>query len=174
MPRPPVGAGSWERWLAAFAARAYPNVAGVAPLRQNMLEVGQRNPLVTLLSMLFTWWNGPGLTTRIFTARHGVEVGRDDQGNIYYRKGSGRTERRWVIYNGEPEASRIPPEWHLWMHRTVKDPPSTKPLVTRVWERGWTPNATGSKLAHRPGGALIAGGKRAATTGDYRAWTPDA
>jgi NADH:ubiquinone oxidoreductase subunit len=139
-----------------------------------MLGVVRRNLPVSLLSMLFTWWNGPGLTTRLFTARHGVEVGRDDQGNIYYRKGSGPTEKRWVIYNGEPEASRIPPEWHLWMHRTVNDPPSTKPLVTRTWERGWTPNATGTRLAHRPSGALIAGAKRAATTGDYRAWTPDA
>jgi NADH:ubiquinone oxidoreductase subunit len=29
-------------------------------------------------------------------------------------------------------------------------------------------------LAHSPRGALIAGAQRAATTGDYRAWSPDA
>lgn len=129
---------------------------------------------MSVLKTIFTWWNGPGLGTRIFTARNGEEVGRDDQGNIYYRSGTGAAQKRWVIYNGEPEATRIPPEWHLWMHKTVNEPPSTKPLVTRVWEREWTPNATGTELAHSPSGALIAGGQRAATTGDYRAWSPEA
>ena len=130
-----------------------------------------------LLLNIFTWWHGPGLGTRIMTRRTGTEVGRDAEGNIYYRSGKAgaANERRWVIYNGgTPEATRIPPEWHLWMHKTVSEPPSTKPLITRVWEREWTPNATGTKLAHSPSGALIAGGQRAATTGDYRAWTPDA
>jgi NADH:ubiquinone oxidoreductase subunit len=129
---------------------------------------------MSVLKMIFTWWNGPGLGTRIFTARNGEEVGRDEQGNIYYRSGIGAAQRRWVIYNGEPEATRIPPEWHLWVHKTVAEPPSVKPLVTRAWERGWTPTATGTALAHSPRGALIAGGTRAAATGDYRAWSPDA
>lgn len=133
---------------------------------------------MSVLKMLFTWWNGPGLTTRMFTKRHGTEVGRDEQGNIYYRKGSGPGERRWVIYNGEPEASRIPPEWHLWMHRTIANPPSTHPLTPRVWERSWQPNATGTALAHRPGGSLALQGPRPdkapAKAGDYNAWTPDA
>ena len=132
---------------------------------------------MSVLKSIFTWWNGPGLGTRIFTARNGEEVGRDDQGNIYYRaqigSGSGAAEKRWVIYNGEPEATRIPPEWHLWMHKTVAEPPSAQPLTPRVWEREWSPNATGTKLAHSPSGALIAGGQRAATTGDYRAWSPE-
>lgn len=129
---------------------------------------------MSVLKSIFTWWNGPGLGTRIFTARHGEEVGRDEQGNIYYRNGAGPAERRWVIYKGEPEATRIPPDWHLWMHKTVSDPPSARPLTSRVWERPWTPNATGTALAHSPAGALIAGGTRAAATGDYRAWSPDA
>ena len=33
---------------------------------------------------------------------------------------------------------------------------------------------TGTALAYRPAGALEKGGKRAAATGDYEAWTPDA
>lgn len=126
-----------------------------------------------LLANIFTWWNGPGLGTRIFTRRFGAEVGRDAQGNIYYRKGAGPGERRWVIYNGIPEASRIPPEWHLWMHRTTDLPPTERPLVPRVWEQPWVPNATGTIAAHVPSGSLDAGGKRARTTGDYTAWVPD-
>jgi NADH:ubiquinone oxidoreductase subunit len=128
--------------------------------------------IMSVLKTLFTWWNGPGIGTRLFTARHGEEVGRDAQGNVYYRAGSGRSERRWVIYNGEPEATRVPPEWHLWLHRSSDRPPSQAQLPTRVWEREWTPNATGTALAHSPGGALVAGGRRAASTGDYRAWSP--
>jgi NADH:ubiquinone oxidoreductase subunit len=42
-----------------------------------------------------------------------------------------------------------------------------------VWERPWTPNATGTQAAYRPAGSLDAGGKRARATGDYRAWSPE-
>jgi NADH:ubiquinone oxidoreductase subunit len=125
-----------------------------------------------MFSNIFTWWHGPGIGTALFTRRRGTEVGRDDAGNVYYRHGNGAGERRWVIYNGVPEASRIPPEWHLWMHRTTVLPPSERPLTPRVWERPWTPNATGTAAAHLPSGSLDAGGKRARTTGDYRAWVP--
>ena len=129
-----------------------------------------------ILKTLFTWWNGPGLGTRIWTSRNGTEVGRDDEGNIYYRSGRAGAvgERRWVIYNGTPEATRIPPEWHQWMHKTVALPPSEAPVTVRVWERPWVPNATGTPAAYRPAGALESGGKRAAATGDYQAWSPDA
>lgn len=126
-----------------------------------------------MLTTIFTWWNGPGLGTRLHTWRFGSEVGRDGEGNIYYRSGAGSSERRWVIYNGTPEATRIPPEWHLWMHKTVTEPPTTPPLTPRVWERPWTPNATGTDAAWRPAGSLAAAGKRPAATGDYRAWTPE-
>jgi NADH:ubiquinone oxidoreductase subunit len=129
---------------------------------------------MSILQTIFTWWHGPGLGTRLYTRRHGEEVGRDGEGNIYYRRGKGAGERRWVIYNGTPEATRIPPEWHLWMHKTVANPPSEQPLTTRVWERPWTGNATGTLAAHVPSGALAAGGHRPASTGDYRAWSPDA
>ena len=37
-------------------------------------------------SKTFTWWNGATLGTALFTRRFGNEVGRDDAGNIYYRR----------------------------------------------------------------------------------------
>ncbi len=126
-----------------------------------------------LLLNIFTWWRGPGYGTRLMTWRFGQEVGRDGAGNVYYRRGAGHTERRWVIYNGVPEATKIPPEWHLWMHKTVALPPSEAPLAPRVWERAWSPNPTGTALAHVPPGSLDAGGKRARATGDYTAWVPE-
>ena len=53
--------------------------------------------------------------TWLFTKMRGELVGTDDQGNRYYqdrRVIPGRRRKRWVIYNGEAEASRVPPDWH--------------------------------------------------------------
>ena len=50
--------------------------------------------------------------TWLFTKMRGELVGSDDQGNRYYqdrRVIPGRRRKRWVIYNGEAEASRVPP-----------------------------------------------------------------
>ncbi|MFN7173812.1 MAG: NADH:ubiquinone oxidoreductase subunit NDUFA12 [Thermaurantiacus tibetensis] len=124
-----------------------------------------------LLSMLFTWWRGPTLGTAMFTRSKGREVGRDGFGNVYYETADG--SRRWVIYAGENDSSQVPPEWHLWLHRTRRDPPTTAPLTVRPWERAWRPNPTGTPFAERPAGALEAGGRRAPAKADYRAWTPE-
>ena len=69
------------------------------------------------LLRFFTWWNGATLGTRFHTWRFGQFVGTDEFGNSYYRaKGhvidpSIGAERRWVIYNGEADASKVPPGW---------------------------------------------------------------
>jgi hypothetical protein len=57
------------------------------------------------LVRLLTWWNSQTLGTQIFTSRHGIKVGEDDQGNIFYRDAADK--RRWVIFNGESEATRV-------------------------------------------------------------------
>ena len=122
------------------------------------------------MTSIFTWWHGPGLGTRWFTSRRGTEVGRDAQGNVYYGSKNGR---RWVIYNGAPEASRVPPEWYLWLHKTIDTLPSELPMKPRVWEKPWVPNLTGTPAAHAPSGSLAVTGKRARATGDYEAWSPE-
>ena len=116
------------------------------------------------------------LGTRIFTWLHGTYVGSDSQGNRYYRGRpiGGRTrERRWVIYAGEPEASRVPPDWHGWLHGLLAEPPTSAPLPQYPWQQEHLPNLTGTDLAYRPPGHTLAGGKRAPATGDYQPWTPD-
>ena len=82
--------------------------------------------LMDTLKRAVTWWNGQTIGTQMFTARQGVKVGEDDEGNIFYETRDG--SRRWVIYNGEAEASRISPDWHGWLHRTWDEPPSQTPL----------------------------------------------
>ena len=81
-------------------------------------------------------------------------------------------ERRWVIYNGTAEASRIPPEWHGWMHHTVDVPPTEDNYKSREWEKPHVPNMTGTPQAYRPSGSTLASGRRPKATGDYQPWTP--
>ncbi len=125
-----------------------------------------------LLSEIFTWWNSQTLGTRLYTARKGERVGEDAQGNVYYQTDGGK--RRWVIYNGEVEASRVPPEWHIWLHYTVDEPPTEQPPEIKPWEQPHKPNLTGHAGAYHPKGSLYAEGDRAPTGGDYEAWRPDA
>jgi NADH:ubiquinone oxidoreductase subunit len=72
----------------------------------------------TFFLRFFTWWNGQTFGTQLWTWRFGELVGQDEFGNRYYRTRGGEIdptllmERRWVIYNGEAEASSIPPSWH--------------------------------------------------------------
>jgi NADH:ubiquinone oxidoreductase subunit len=129
-----------------------------------------------LLSKIFTWWDGATIGTALFSAMNGEQVGTDAQGNKYYRskKRPDARERRWVIYNGANDASRVPAEWHGWLHGSFDALPESHLAPPKIWEADYTPNATGTAQAYRPQGALEQGGRRARATGDYEAWTPDA
>ncbi|HSK38142.1 MAG TPA: NADH:ubiquinone oxidoreductase subunit NDUFA12 [Arenibaculum sp.] len=114
---------------------------------------------------------------RLFTWRRGELVGTDLSGNRYYRdkkapKGSGRRERRWVIYVAEPEASRVPPEWHGWLHHTHDVPLEAGDSFHKPWQKEHQPNPTGTIGAYRPPGHTLEGGRRARASGDYEPWTP--
>jgi NADH:ubiquinone oxidoreductase subunit len=127
---------------------------------------------MSILGKIFTWWNGATVGTLLNSWKTGEQVGEDALGNRYFRARKG--ERRWVLYNGENDASRVPPEWHGWLHRTYDELPSEKHAPARAWQAAPTRNLTGSKDAHRPAGALERGGVRAPATGDYQAWQPGA
>jgi NADH:ubiquinone oxidoreductase subunit len=127
-------------------------------------------------SKLFTWWDGATIGTALAAARGFEKVGADAQGNLYYRSKKklpdGR-ERRWVIYNGANDASRVPPEWHGWLHGQFDTLPESNLPPAKIWEVDYTPNPTGTAAAYRPQGALEKGGRRARAHADYHAWTPD-
>ena len=130
-----------------------------------------------IFSKLFTWWDGATIGTAMFSAFNGEQVGTDAQGNKYYRskkKGSGGRERRWVIYEGANDSSRVPAEWHGWLHHSYDELPESRLPPPKIWEVGHTPNPTGTVAAYRPQGALERGGRRARATTDYEPWTPDA
>ena len=69
--------------------------------------------MLTFVKQIFTWWNHQTLGTRIYTIIFGKFKGSDYFGNKYYQNKSGK---RWIIYNGEVDATKIPNEWYSWMH----------------------------------------------------------
>lgn len=119
---------------------------------------------------IFAWWRDYTIGTGLFTWRKGELVGKDAQGNRYYRERGGK--RRWVLYNGEVDASRISSDWHGWLHHTFDRPPTEAPFAVKPWEAEHLSNPTGSPAAYYPPGSLNEGGKRPPTTGDYEAWRP--
>ncbi|MCB1721276.1 MAG: NADH:ubiquinone oxidoreductase subunit NDUFA12 [Rhodospirillales bacterium] len=106
----------------------------------------------------------------------GEKVGSDQLGNIYYRakpRLGYKRERRWVMYNGVPEASNVPPEWHGWLHyQTDEIPEEDAESFRRPWQKPHQPNMTGTNQAYRPPGHILEGGQRDKATGDYKPWTP--
>ena len=76
--------------------------------------------MFSLLKQIFTWWNHQTIGTLFFTLFNGQYAGADQFGNKYY---SNKKGKRWVIYKGEVEATKIPPEWYLWIHFLSKEKP---------------------------------------------------
>lgn len=121
------------------------------------------------------------IATLIYTRFRGERVGEDEFGNVYYRdprahrsKGLlSSKEKRWVVYNGDAEASRVPPRWHAWLHHTIETPPNEGGVPEKKpWELPHRPNPTMSAEAYRPPGHTFRGGHRARGTGDYEPWIP--
>jgi len=116
------------------------------------------------------------LGTLINTWLSGKFVGVDDYGNRYYKSNRGRLngrERRWCLFRGAAEPSRVPPDWHAWLHHTVVEPLTHVATEWPHWQKQHSPNLTGTAMAYRPAGHAYKGGRRAAATGDYQAWSPE-
>jgi len=126
--------------------------------------------LKKLAQRVFTWWNDATLSMLLYTRRKGVLVGKDEQGNAYYRTHD--DSHRWVIYNGYAEASRIPPGWHAWIHRRSDVAPSESDYRPHPWEKPWRPNPTGSAQAEFPPGSLYLEHPARMGRPAWRAWQP--
>jgi NADH:ubiquinone oxidoreductase subunit len=126
-----------------------------------------------LLLRIFTWWNGATIGTLWFTWRKGRLVGTDEAGNRYYQANVPPLgDRRWVVYSGVAEASRIPPGWHGWIHHTVDAPPPAENYLPREWQKPPQPNLTGTPAAYHPEGSTLGRGHRKKPLREYEPWTP--
>ncbi len=112
--------------------------------------------------------------TRLFTLFHGHPVGRDDQGNRYFeerRAPADRRKRRWVMFRGPVDGSRVPPEWQAWLTHAVESPLTETPR--HAWQTPYEPNHTGTVHAYVPKGHPLRAGARAAAADDYEPWRPE-
>lgn len=115
------------------------------------------------------------ITTRLFSWFNGKLIGHDQFGNQYFtekKTPKDRKAKRWVIYKGMAEPTKVPPQWHGWLHYTVDTPPTERSAPPYAWEKMHMPNLTGTSAAYVPPGHLSKGGKRDVSTSDYEAWKP--
>ena len=128
-----------------------------------------------VLAKIFTWWNGATLGAMFDIGKRATFVGEDDQGNRYFEERKPTLEgrkRRYVMYKGYAEPSRVPVDWHGWLHHTFEVPPTREPFLLQSWEKPHLPNLTGTIFAYRPKGSLslvTAGEKKSE---GYEAWKP--
>tara|TARA_B100000900_G_scaffold379877_1_gene365112 strand:+ start:278 stop:640 length:363 start_codon:yes stop_codon:yes gene_type:complete len=104
--------------------------------------------MLTIIKQIFTWWNQETLGTKIFTIFFGKLVGKDEYGNKYYENKN--KSKRWVIYNGEIDATKIPNEWYSWIHFIKNKIEHEKSLKKYDWQKPHSPNPTGTHKAYHP------------------------
>ena len=100
-----------------------------------------------MIKQIFTWWNYQTVGTFLYTLFFGKFVGRDSFGNKYYENKKGK---RWVIYNGEINASKIESDWYQWMHYQTNSNPATDKLLKYSWQKPHSENKTGTEKAYKP------------------------
>ncbi len=118
--------------------------------------------MTTLGTWLYTWWKGE-------------RVGEDAFGNRYYRERGAPARsrrRRWVIYRGMSEASKVPAEWHGWLHHIVDAPPDGAGPERRPWQKPHIPNLTGTAHAYHPPGDPARGERAKDLPEPYQPWRP--
>ena len=90
--------------------------------------------------------------TKLYTWLYGKLVGTDETGNKYYTNNDNQNDisaKRWVIFEGDIEASKIPPHWHAWLHKTIDIPPLNY-SHKYYWQKNHQENMTGTKNAYYP------------------------
>jgi NADH dehydrogenase len=117
--------------------------------------------MLTVFKKIFTWWNRDTLGTRIKTILFGKLIGEDSFGNKYYESKKGK---RWVIYYGEVDASKIPVEWFSWMHFTPNKIEKNHQLEKYEWQKPHQENLTGTDTAYFPNK------NKDATKKKYKSW----
>ena len=122
--------------------------------------------MIGFIKQLFTWWHSQTVGTFIYTLFTGKLAGKDEFGNKYYFNAKGK---RWVIYRNRVEPSKIPPDWHLWIHFLTKKKPSENSSKFE-WQKKHEENLTGTIKAYKPYGSLIFDSKK--DMKKYETWKP--
>ena len=103
--------------------------------------------MLTLFKQIFIWWNQETFGTKLKTIFFGKFVGKDSFGNKYY---CSKTGKRWVIYSGEIDASKISNEWYSWIHFLNNKIENNHNFKKYDWQKPHQSNQTGTENAYYP------------------------
>ena len=103
--------------------------------------------MINFLKQIFTWWHKQTIGTFIYTLFTGKLIGKDEFGNKYYQNKRGK---RWVIYKGEINASKITSDWFSWIHHTTNNVPNDYNKIKYSWQKPHKENKTGTKESYKP------------------------
>ena len=120
--------------------------------------------MINFFKQIFVWWHRQTIGTFIYTLFTGKLVGIDEFGNKYYYNTKGK---RCVIYSEQVESSKIPPEWHLWIHFLKNNKPQDN-LYKYKWQKKHQENLTGTIRAYKPDGSLASDSKKSMKK--YESW----
>lgn len=99
-----------------------------------------------------------------YTKLLGTLIGCDAFNNRYYQLKFSTKEKRWVVYNGVNDPSKIDASWFSWLHFMTDTHPSKS-------HTNWRPNSTGTKFAQK----MITSIENIPQTAlnCYESWSPD-
>ena len=113
---------------------------------------------------LLTWFKGKIVGTDIFGNRYYTE-------RFLFKRTQKSPPRRWVIFKGKTEASKVAAEWHAWLHFTSDQTPDTVKRPVYDWQREHMPNLSGTKSAYLPAAHPLK--TKAGKAKHYSAWCPE-
>ena len=115
------------------------------------------------------------LGTTFYTWFCGNFVGEDDQQNKYYcnsKNFSDLKARRWVIFKGSIESTKVPPHWHAWLHKSIDLPPINY-KHKYDWQKDHQQNMTGTSQAYyQDSHPLSENYKDQKIKNEYETWSP--
>lgn len=136
---------------------------------------GRRQPVLSYWFCFLSKNDSAMLLMKLLTYFKGKLVGEDAYGNRYFEEKflfskPNRPPRRWVLYRGYADASKVPAEWHGWLHFTYESPLQGSP---KGWQKKHLRNLSGTPKAYVPPASLTRpGGQRQAPSKPYEPWTP--
>ena len=75
------------------------------------------------------------------------------------------------MYSGKIEASKIPPHWHAWLHKSIDVPPIHY-KHKYDWQKDHLPNMTGTSKAYYPNSQPLSKLKNKPVAKEYETWKP--
>ena len=114
------------------------------------------------------------LGTLLYTWFFGNFVGFDKMNNKYYcnsKNFQDKDAKRWVIFNGDVEASKIPSHWHAWLHKSIESPPINY-KHKYAWQKDHEPNMTGTSKSYHPNTYLLSKSNPYPNKKEYEEWKP--